>query len=57
METTPDDPRAMLHASGKYVVPIMHWKARQKKPDVITAEPEIRSIFARYFSFSFVIFV
>ncbi|CAI2320652.1 unnamed protein product [Caenorhabditis sp. 36 PRJEB53466] len=30
METTADDPAAMLHPSGKYVVPIMHWKARQE---------------------------
>lgn len=42
METTSDDPLAMLHPSGKYVVPIMHWKARQKKPEVAKPEPEIR---------------
>ncbi|KAL3997151.1 DWNN domain family protein [Acanthocheilonema viteae] len=44
METTSDDPLAMLHPSGKYVVPIMHWKARQKKPEVAKPEPEIREI-------------
>ncbi|VDO44794.1 unnamed protein product, partial [Onchocerca flexuosa] len=44
METTSDDPLAMLHPSGKYVVPIMHWKARQKKPEVAKSEPEIREI-------------
>lgn len=42
METTPDDPLAMLHPSGKFVVPIMHWKARQKKPEIAQPEPEIR---------------
>uniref|UniRef100_A0A0N4ZEK2 DWNN domain-containing protein n=1 Tax=Parastrongyloides trichosuri TaxID=131310 RepID=A0A0N4ZEK2_PARTI len=31
METTKDDPMAMLHPSGKYVIPIMHWKARNEK--------------------------
>ncbi|VDN03133.1 unnamed protein product [Thelazia callipaeda] len=44
METTSDDPLAMLHPSGKYVVPIMHWKARQKKPEVAKPEPEIREV-------------
>ncbi|VIO95169.1 Zinc knuckle family protein [Brugia malayi] len=44
METTSDDPLAMLHPSGKYVVPIMHWKARQKKPEIAKPEPEIREI-------------
>uniref|UniRef100_A0A1I7T1A2 E3 ubiquitin-protein ligase RBBP6 n=1 Tax=Caenorhabditis tropicalis TaxID=1561998 RepID=A0A1I7T1A2_9PELO len=37
METTADDPSAMLHPSGKYVVPIMHWKARQ---DTLTKKSE-----------------
>uniref|UniRef100_A0AC35U5X0 DWNN domain-containing protein n=1 Tax=Rhabditophanes sp. KR3021 TaxID=114890 RepID=A0AC35U5X0_9BILA len=31
MESTKDDPNAMLHPSGKYVIPIMHWKARNQK--------------------------
>ncbi|MFH4974791.1 hypothetical protein AB6A40_001500 [Gnathostoma spinigerum] len=40
METTPDDPNAMLHPSGKYVVPVLHWKARQqKKPETAAPSP------------------
>uniref|UniRef100_A0A915ENC8 E3 ubiquitin-protein ligase RBBP6 n=1 Tax=Ditylenchus dipsaci TaxID=166011 RepID=A0A915ENC8_9BILA len=31
METTPDDPQAMLHPSGKYVVQIRHYLARLNK--------------------------
>lgn len=31
METTADDPLAMIHPSGKHVIPIMHWRARQNK--------------------------
>lgn len=42
METTPDDPRAMLHPSGKFVIPKMHWMARQKKPETACSEPEKR---------------
>lgn len=34
METTKDNPLAMLHSSGKFVVPIMHHNARMnRKPD------------------------
>ncbi|GMR52983.1 hypothetical protein PMAYCL1PPCAC_23178, partial [Pristionchus mayeri] len=34
METTADDPMAMITGTGKYVVPIMHWRARNsKRPD------------------------
>lgn len=31
METTADDPMAMITGTGKYVVPIMHWRARNSK--------------------------
>uniref|UniRef100_A0AC35TPY5 E3 ubiquitin-protein ligase RBBP6 n=1 Tax=Rhabditophanes sp. KR3021 TaxID=114890 RepID=A0AC35TPY5_9BILA len=31
MTSTKDDPHAMLHPSGKYVVPIMHWRARNQR--------------------------
>uniref|UniRef100_A0AC34PUF7 E3 ubiquitin-protein ligase RBBP6 n=1 Tax=Panagrolaimus sp. JU765 TaxID=591449 RepID=A0AC34PUF7_9BILA len=31
METTPDDPQAMLHPSGRFVIPIMHYKAREAR--------------------------
>lgn len=34
METTADDPQAMMTSSGKYVIPIMHWKARNTKRQV-----------------------
>lgn len=40
METTADDPLAMLHPSGKFVVPIMHWKARQQKKTELSRAPE-----------------
>lgn len=46
METTSDDPLAMLHSSGKYMVPIMHWKARQQKKVESTnnVEQEVRLV-------------
>uniref|UniRef100_A0A914QCY2 Uncharacterized protein n=1 Tax=Panagrolaimus davidi TaxID=227884 RepID=A0A914QCY2_9BILA len=31
METTADDPQAMLHPSGKFMIPIMHYKAREQR--------------------------
>lgn len=31
METTADDPQAMLHPSGKFVIPIMHYRAREQR--------------------------
>uniref|UniRef100_A0A7E4V5K8 E3 ubiquitin-protein ligase RBBP6 n=1 Tax=Panagrellus redivivus TaxID=6233 RepID=A0A7E4V5K8_PANRE len=31
METTQDDPNAMYHPSGRYVIPIMHYKARETR--------------------------
>uniref|UniRef100_A0A0K0EJZ0 DWNN domain-containing protein n=1 Tax=Strongyloides stercoralis TaxID=6248 RepID=A0A0K0EJZ0_STRER len=40
METTKDDPMAMLHPSGKYVIPIMHWKARNEKNSQIGTSTE-----------------
>lgn len=43
-DTTPDDPLAMLHPSGRFVVPIMHVKARQQKKieTAATSEPDAR---------------
>ncbi|KAJ1347547.1 hypothetical protein KIN20_002627 [Parelaphostrongylus tenuis] len=44
METTPEDPLAMLHPSGKLVVPIMHWKARQHTKKVTEEVPTIERV-------------
>jgi len=35
METTKDDPLAMLHPSGKYVKSIMHFQARLQRKHVL----------------------
>ncbi|TKR95418.1 hypothetical protein L596_009592 [Steinernema carpocapsae] len=40
METTEDDPQAMLHPSGKYVIPIMHHRARLAKQQKAGEVPE-----------------
>lgn len=38
METTKDNPLAMIHSSGKFVVPIMHHNARMnRKPETLLA--------------------
>jgi hypothetical protein len=34
METTADDPNAMLHPSGRFVKPIMHYQARLQRKHV-----------------------
>uniref|UniRef100_A0A7I4XRR4 DWNN domain-containing protein n=1 Tax=Haemonchus contortus TaxID=6289 RepID=A0A7I4XRR4_HAECO len=44
METTPEDPLAMLHPSGKLVVPIMHWKARQHTKKVTEEGPAVERV-------------
>ncbi|CAJ0592863.1 unnamed protein product [Cylicocyclus nassatus] len=44
METTAEDPLAMLHPSGKLVVPIMHWKARQHTKKVVEEGPAIERV-------------
>ena len=31
METTAEDPQALLHPSGKFMIPIMHYKAREQR--------------------------
>lgn len=42
VETSQDDPMAMLHPSGKFVVPIMHVKARQaRKQEYPNGSPNI----------------
>lgn len=40
METTPDNPNAYLHVSGKYVVPKIHEQAREQRKivDKLTAQ-------------------
>ncbi|WKX89843.1 hypothetical protein Q1695_009023 [Nippostrongylus brasiliensis] len=44
METTAEDPLAMLHPSGKLVVPIMHWKARQHTKKVADEGPAVERV-------------
>ncbi|EYC01939.1 hypothetical protein Y032_0103g3548 [Ancylostoma ceylanicum] len=44
METTAEDPLAMLHPSGKLVVPIMHWKARQHTKKIAEEGPAVERV-------------
>jgi hypothetical protein len=55
METTRDDPNAMLHPSGRFVKPIMHHQARLLRKYVSQCQISIMGYFLRKFRSLFLV--